>query len=157
VVANSNSNPVSVLLGNGDGTFTEAAGSPFPAGDQPSAVVVADFNGDGKPDIAIANKGDNSITVLQGDGAGGFKPFPKSPFNMPGPLGIGTTSLPGAIVNTAYSATLHSTGGTGAVTWSITAGSLPAGLTVDSSTGVISGADRKSVVEGKSVELGGGG
>ncbi|PYU05958.1 MAG: hypothetical protein DMG33_09285, partial [Acidobacteria bacterium] len=135
VVANSNSNTVSVLLGNGDGTFTEAAGSPFPAGDQPSAVVVADFNGDGKPDIAVANKGDNSITVLQGDGAGGFKPFPKSPFNMPGPLGIGTTSLPGAIVNTAYAATLHSTGGTGAVTWSITAGSLPAGLTLDSSTG----------------------
>jgi hypothetical protein len=74
---------VSVLLGNGDGTFAEAAGSPFATGKQPSAIVIADFNGDGNLDFAVANKGDNSISVFQGDGSGGFTPFPKSPFVLP--------------------------------------------------------------------------
>jgi Flp pilus assembly secretin CpaC len=83
VIANSGSNTVSVLLGNGDGTFTEAPGSPFAVGKQPSAVVIADFNGDGNLDFAVANKGDNSISVFQGDGTGAFKPFPKSPFPLP--------------------------------------------------------------------------
>jgi tetratricopeptide (TPR) repeat protein len=83
VIANSASNTVSVLLGNGDGTFTEAAGSPFATGKQPSAVVIADFNGDGNLDFAVANKGENSISVFQGDGTGAFTPFPKSPFLLP--------------------------------------------------------------------------
>jgi tetratricopeptide (TPR) repeat protein len=83
VIANSSSNTVSVLLGNGDGTFTEAPGSPFATGKQPSAVVIADFNGDGNVDFAVANKGDNSISVFQGDGTGAFTPFPKSPFLLP--------------------------------------------------------------------------
>jgi len=83
VIANSASNTVSVLLGNGDGTFTEAPGSPFAVGKQPSAVVIADFNGDGNLDFAVANKGDNSISVFQGDGTGAFTPFPKSPFLLP--------------------------------------------------------------------------
>ena len=51
---------------------------------------------------------------------------------------ITTTSLPGGITGQPYSATLAATGGTGPYTWSISAGSLPAGLTL-SSAGVISG------------------
>lgn len=94
VVANASSNTVSVLLGNGDGTFKEAPGSPFATGHHPSAVLVADFNGDGNLDIAVANQADNSITVLQGDGSGGFKEFPKSPFLLPngeqGPVALAT-------------------------------------------------------------------
>ena len=82
VVVNSTSNNVAVLLGNGDGTFTEAAGSPFPVGTNPSAAVVADFNGDGNLDFAVANKGDNTISVFKGDGKGGFAPFPASPFAL---------------------------------------------------------------------------
>ena len=94
VIANSGSNTVSVLLGseNFDGTFTEAPGSPFPVGNSPSGVVIADFNGDGFPDIAVINQGDNTISVFQGDGKGGFTPFPKSPFALPtnekGPIAI---------------------------------------------------------------------
>jgi Putative Ig domain len=52
---------------------------------------------------------------------------------------ITTTSVPGGIVGTSYSATLHASGGTGPFSWSIAAGSLPAGLSLNSSTGVISG------------------
>ena len=85
VIANSGSNTVSVLLGsqNFDGTFTEAAGSPFAVGTNPSAVVIADFNGDGNLDFAVANEGDNTISVFQGDALGGFTPIPKSPFALP--------------------------------------------------------------------------
>jgi len=82
VIANSTSNNVTVLLGNGDGTFREAAGSPYPVGKNPSAVVVADFNGDGNADFAVANKVDNTISVFKGDGKGGFSEFPASPFAL---------------------------------------------------------------------------
>jgi type II secretory pathway component GspD/PulD (secretin) len=82
VIANSTSNNVTVLLGNGDGTFTEAAGSPYAVGMEPSSVVVADFNGDGNLDFAVANKGDNTISVFKGDGNGGFTAFPRSPYAL---------------------------------------------------------------------------
>ena len=53
---------------------------------------------------------------------------------------ITTTSLPAATVNTAYSQTLTATGGTPPLVWAVASGStLPAGLTLDSSTGVLSG------------------
>ncbi|HLZ93439.1 MAG TPA: FG-GAP-like repeat-containing protein [Candidatus Acidoferrum sp.] len=82
VITNSTSNNVSVLLGNGDGTFQEAAGSPFAVGANPSSVVIADFNGDGNLDFAVANQGDNTISVFRGNGAGGFTEFPGSPFAL---------------------------------------------------------------------------
>ena len=65
---------------NPSGTLAGAAASPFAAGNTPLATVVADFNGDGKPDMAIANNGDNTVTVLLGDGTGGFTPVTGSPF-----------------------------------------------------------------------------
>ncbi|HEY3827065.1 MAG TPA: putative Ig domain-containing protein [Bryobacteraceae bacterium] len=55
----------------------------------------------------------------------------------PGPITITTTSLPPAIVNNIYSTTLSASGGSGARAWTSTA--LPAGLTLTSSTGVLSG------------------
>ena len=57
------------------------------------------------------------------------------------PLGITTTVLNNGIVNVPYSQTLTATGGAGARTWQLAAGSppLPAGLTLDPATGVISG------------------
>ena len=57
----------------------------------------------------------------------------------PSPPVITTSSLPDGTQSTAYSATLAATGGTTPYTWSIISGSLPAGLTLASSTGVISG------------------
>ena len=55
------------------------------------------------------------------------------------PLDINTTSLPNGVVNTAYSQALSATGGIPPYTWSIISGSLPEGLSLNSSTGVISG------------------
>ena len=57
----------------------------------------------------------------------------------PAILTIGTTSLPNGQVGAAYSQTLVATGGTGAVSWLLTNGTLPAGLTLNASTGLISG------------------
>ena len=55
------------------------------------------------------------------------------------PLTITTTSLPIGIQNSPYSATLGATGGTPPYIWSIASGRLPGGLTLDPSTGLISG------------------
>jgi len=72
VVANINSNAVSVLLGNGDGTFE--AQQAFPTGESPLFVAVSDVNGDGRPDLLIANVIANTVSVLLGNGDGTFKP-----------------------------------------------------------------------------------
>ena len=55
------------------------------------------------------------------------------------PPTVTTTSLPSGTVGTAYSTTLQASGGTAPYTWSISSGSLPAGLSLVASTGVISG------------------
>jgi uncharacterized repeat protein (TIGR01451 family) len=81
----SGSGNVSVLLGDGAGGLTPAPGSPFAAGTNPLSLSIADFNGDGRPDLAVANFGDSSLTMLLGDGAGGFV---SAPYN---PLAVGTS------------------------------------------------------------------
>ena len=62
----------------------------------------------------------------------------------PAPLQITATSLPGGQVGTPYSATLTVTGGTTPYSWSIVAGALPVGLTLQASTGLISGTPSQS-------------
>ena len=76
-VASAGTNNVTILLGNGDGSFT--LGSTYAAGANPLSIVVGDFNGDGKPDLAIANKFSNNVTILLGNGDGTFTPSASSP------------------------------------------------------------------------------
>jgi len=80
IVANTADETFSVLLGDGNGHFTPAPGSPFPSGKGPNDIAVADMNGDGNADLVIANTGTPYLTVLLGDGKGGFKPSSHSPF-----------------------------------------------------------------------------
>jgi hypothetical protein len=63
---------VAVSLGNGDGTFTQATGSPVSVGTNLSAIVICDFNGDGKLDIAVTDGGSNAVIILLGNGDGTF-------------------------------------------------------------------------------------
>ena len=79
---------VTVLLGNGAGGFTPAAGSPFVVGESPTRLVVGDFNGDGIEDLATANFGPGTVTVLLGNGLGGFTAGVEIPVPAgPGPGG----------------------------------------------------------------------
>lgn len=71
-VANADDGTVSVLLGNGNGTFTPAAGSPIAVGTRPVSIAVADFNGDGNFDLAIADLTDSTVSVALGNGDGTF-------------------------------------------------------------------------------------
>jgi hypothetical protein len=68
---------VSVLLGNGVGSFQPALD--FPAGSQPRSVAVEDFNGDGWPDLAVANSGSNDVSILLNDAY-----WPQTPDGAPG-------------------------------------------------------------------------
>ena len=88
-VASSSDNSVRVLLGNGDGTFAQAPGSPITVGTTPYAVGLGDFTGNGKLSIAVANYGDNTLTLLLGNGDGTFTQAPGSPI----PLGKGPVAL----------------------------------------------------------------
>ena len=66
-------NGVSVLLGNGDGTFTPFGGVNLGGNKSASSVNIADFNGDGKLDLAVYSSVNNSIEILLGNGDGTFQ------------------------------------------------------------------------------------
>ncbi len=72
VAANFTANSVSVLLGDGDGTFTPHA--VYATGDGPQSVRAADLDGDGDLDLATANYSSNNVSVLAGNGDGTFAP-----------------------------------------------------------------------------------
>jgi Ca2+-binding RTX toxin-like protein len=88
VVANNADGTISVLFGNGDGTFQTAA--TYGGFNYPNCVVAADVNGDGKPDILVTD-GDAYVSVLINNGNGTFK----SPHNIFIPAGI--TTFPQAL------------------------------------------------------------
>src|SRR5262249_42660807 len=60
---------VTVFPGNGDGTF-QTNPSYWQTGYEPRSVAVADFNADGKADLAISNWYANNVTVMRGGGDG---------------------------------------------------------------------------------------
>lgn len=81
--SNQDDNSVSVLLGDGRGSFTPAAGSPFPVGRAPYPHAVGDVNKDGNLDIVTPNVGSDNVSVLLGNGRGGeFKTATNSPFSV---------------------------------------------------------------------------
>lgn len=75
-VVNTSDNTVSILLGNGDGTFSLAPGSPIMLGNnlQPVAVAAGDFHNQQHLDLIVVNENANSFTILRnnGDRTGNF-------------------------------------------------------------------------------------
>jgi hypothetical protein len=95
VVANDyylKSGSVSILLGNGDGTFQ--APQTYAAGNNPYQIAVGDFNGDGRLDFAVTNYSDNTIGVYLGNGDGTFQP-PQIYATGTYPLGVVTGDFNG--------------------------------------------------------------
>jgi len=92
-VADSSSNQVSVLIGNGDGTF--APHQTFAAGTIPVQIAIGDLDGDGFLDFAVANA-TGSVSILRGDGAGSFSaPTTLTAGIFPDALAIGDVNADG--------------------------------------------------------------
>jgi hypothetical protein len=89
-LSNFTKNYISVLLGNGDGTFQPELPSEA-GGKVPARLALGDFNGDGHVDIAVADFGSNNISILLGRGDGTFqleKGNPLGNTNLDAPFGI---------------------------------------------------------------------
>jgi Flp pilus assembly secretin CpaC len=73
-VVNQGDNSVTVLLGssNLDGTFTQPTGSPLATATTPAGIVIANFANGTVPDLAVTNKGSNTVAVYLGLGSGTF-------------------------------------------------------------------------------------
>src|SRR5438270_374383 len=97
---------VTVFLNHGDGTFTDGGSATYLTAAFPENVVIADFNGDGHPDIATAScppAGTQAFaSILFGNGDGTFRnhvdyPIPQCTFSL-GFMRVGTDKLPSLLV-----------------------------------------------------------
>ena len=98
VVANSGGNNVLVYPGLGDGQFGPAlnGGHGFFTGTNPTGITVADLNGDGRPDLVVANTGSNDVSILLGQGAGSswtLTPGPRIKTDA-GPVAVAVGDVP---------------------------------------------------------------
>jgi hypothetical protein len=75
VIPNHQAPTITILLGDGKGSFSAAPGSPVDvhSNPHPHGVAVADFDGDGKPDVITDSWAENKIELLLGDGKGGLR------------------------------------------------------------------------------------
>jgi FG-GAP-like repeat len=72
-VANRDGNNVSILLGTNDGVRSFRNAANYTVGFAPRAVTIHDFNGDGRADVAVVNRGSDTVTILTNNGDGMFR------------------------------------------------------------------------------------
>ena len=89
-VVNGNANTVSVLLGNGDGTFQ--AKTDFATGSTPRGIAVGHFTSSGNLDLAVTNFASNTVSVLLGNGDGTFQAKIDTAVGS-GPIGIAVSDF----------------------------------------------------------------
>jgi hypothetical protein len=73
-VANNLGDSVAILLGNADGSFQAPRVVYLGPSNNPRSIAIADFNGDGRADLTVANPTSNTVDVLRGNGDGTFQP-----------------------------------------------------------------------------------
>ena len=81
-----NNNDVSILLGDGDGTFQPQSEARDVVGSSPNAIVAGDFNGEGRTDLAVANSTrlqPDNVSILLGNGDG-TRSSPRSQYAVVG-------------------------------------------------------------------------
>ena len=78
-MTNFNDATVSVLLNQAGAGLRSTAARRSRSATSPTGVAAADFNKDGRPDLAVTNSGNNNVMVLLRNAAGGFRPDPSSP------------------------------------------------------------------------------
>ena len=81
-VVNQGSDSITILPGNGDGTFQQSLTVALPPGAGATSIVAADFNDDGRTDLAVAEPGLNEVAIFLGNGDGTFNSLP--PISVPG-------------------------------------------------------------------------
>ena len=85
---------LTILLRKAGGGFEQEAGSPIAVGTTPAGIAAADLNGDGRPDLAVANFGSHTISLLLRQPSGGFAPAAGSPIAAGlRPLGVATADF----------------------------------------------------------------
>lgn len=101
VTANYSTNSITVLLGNGDGTFMANTSLLFTkvystgGASNPRDITIADVNGDGKPDVLTANSGNSTLGVLLGNGDGTFQNVTSFQTSGSGTVGVAVADLNG--------------------------------------------------------------
>jgi hypothetical protein len=127
-----NGSTVSVLLGKGDGTFNAAVN--YPTHTTPVSVIAADFNRDGKPDLAVADYNAGDLAIFLGKGDGTFQAavyYPAMPSALTGPESVATADFNGdgkldlAVATAPVSVLLGNGDGTFQAAASYTAGVFP--------------------------------
>jgi hypothetical protein len=89
--SNAESGTVSVLLGNGDGTFQPQQS--VPVGVYPHGIAALDVDGDGDLDLATANQGTNDIGITRNDGSGVFGPVVRFESGANGEYGLAAADM----------------------------------------------------------------
>jgi hypothetical protein len=82
IVTSARSHNVWVLLGHGDGRFMPMHGGPLAVSERPHEMALGDVDGDGNLNLALASHDSYGVTLLVGDGRGGFRVAPSSPIVM---------------------------------------------------------------------------
>ncbi len=82
IATNEGSKDLSVFLGDSSGGFKAAAGSPFELRTYGNYAAIGDVNQDRHPDLVVTHDDSNLMAIFLGDGKGGFKAAPASPFDL---------------------------------------------------------------------------
>jgi hypothetical protein len=96
VILNQNGNSVTVLLASGAAGNFVPGGTYSTGGTLPIGIAVADFNGDGRPDIATSNQTSNNVSILLNNGTGAF---PTATTGFPGPIATAMSDIVAANFN----------------------------------------------------------
>ena len=161
VIANHETSDVTVLLNDGTGAFRAMRGSPFATGARPHvhSVAAADFDGDGRTDLAVESADTREVRVLRGSARGlnapvaigvGTMPYTRLDAGKPGREGTRVILVPGHGDSTVRAVGFRD-GGLRLEPWTIRLATRPWAVTAGDVTG--DGADDLAVVETDAVSI----